>query len=93
MKMKQSGEIKGRTVAGGNKQQGYIDEEDATSPTLAMESVILMSLIDAEEERNSATIDVPNAFIQPVVEDKKKRVIVWIQGMLVDILVKIAPDV
>jgi hypothetical protein len=72
MKMKQSGEITGRTVACGNKQQGYINKEDATSPTLAMESVILMSLIDAEEEHDSATIDVPNAFIQTVVEDKKK---------------------
>ncbi len=58
-----------------------------------MESVILTSLIDAEEDRDSATIDVPNAFIQTVVEDKKKRVIVRIRGMLVDILVKIAPEV
>ena len=93
MKKKQSGEIKGRTVAGGNKQRGYIDKEDATSPTVATESVILTSLIDAEEGRDTATVDVPNAFIQTVVEDKKKRVIVRIRGMLVDILVKIAPDV
>jgi hypothetical protein len=85
--------IKGRTVAGRNKQRGYIEKEDATSPTVAMESVILTSLIDAEEDRDSATIDVPNAFIQTVVEDKKKRVIVRIRGMLVDILVKIAPEV
>jgi hypothetical protein len=93
MKMKQTGEIKGRTVAGGNKQRGYIEKEDATSPTVATESVILTSIIDAEENRDSATIDVPNAFIQTVVEDKNKRVIVRIRGMLVDILVKISPEV
>jgi hypothetical protein len=50
MKQKQSGEIKGRTVAGGNKQQGYIEKEDSSSPTVATESVILTSVIDAEEE-------------------------------------------
>ena len=49
MKMKQSGEIKGRTVAGGNKQRGFIDKEESSSPTVATESVILTSLIDAKE--------------------------------------------
>ncbi len=38
-------------------------------------------------------IDVPNAFIQTVVEDESKRVIICICGMLVDMLVKIAPEV
>ena len=38
-------------------------------------------------------VDVPNAFIQTVVEDAKKRVIIRIRGMLVDILVRIAPEV
>ena len=93
MKQKQTGEIKGRTVAGGNKQRGFIDKEDASSPTVATESVVLTSVIDAEEDRETAVVDVPNAFIQTVVEDKSKRVIVRIRGILVDILVKIAPEV
>ncbi len=38
-------------------------------------------------------IDIPNAFIQTVVKDKKRRVIIRIRGMLVDMLVKIAPEV
>jgi hypothetical protein len=29
------GKIKGRTVAGGNKQWDYISKEDASSPTVA----------------------------------------------------------
>ncbi len=90
---KRTGKIKGRTVAGGNKQRGYIGKEDASSPTVATESVILTSVIDASENRETAVIDIPNAFIQTVVEDSKRRVIIRIRGMLVDMLVKIAPDV
>jgi hypothetical protein len=90
---KRTGEIKGRTVAGGNKQRDYISKEDASSPTVAIESVILTSLIDAIESREVAVIDVPNAFIQTAVEDKKKRVIIRIRGMLADMLVRIAPEV
>jgi hypothetical protein len=40
-----------------------------------------------------AVIDIPNAFVQTVVEDKEHRVIVCIRGPLVDILVNIAPEV
>ncbi len=60
---------------------------------MATESVILTFVVDAIEERHSAVINIPNAFIQTVVEDKKQRVISRIRGMLVDILVKIAPQV
>ncbi len=79
---KRTGKIKGRTVAGGNKQQGYIEKEDASSPTVATESVILTSVVDASENRHTAVIDIPNAFIQTVVEDKKGRVIIrtWMTG-------------
>jgi hypothetical protein len=89
---KRTGEIKGRMVAGGNKQRGFIEKEDASSPTVATESVILTSLIDAEEKRDKAIIDVPNAFIQTFIKDKGKRVIVRIRGGLVDMLVKIAQE-
>ena len=50
-------------------------------------------MIDAIEERDIAIVDIPNALIQTEVTDENKRVIVCICGMLVDILVKIAPDV
>ena len=93
MKQKRTGEIKGRTVAGGNKQRGYIDKEESSSPTVATESVILTSIINAEAGRETAVIDIPNAFVQTVVEDKNKRVIIRITGMLVDFLCEIAPDV
>ena len=67
------GEIKGRTFAGGNKQRGYINPEDASSPTVLTETVILTSMIDAMEEREVAIVDIPNAFIQTEVTDKKRE--------------------
>ncbi len=90
---KRTGELKGRTVAGGNKQRGYNEKEDASSPTVATKSVILTSVIDTIKNCDVAVMDIPNAFIQTVVEDDNRRVIIRIRGMLVDMLVKIAPDI
>jgi hypothetical protein len=58
-----------------------------------MESVLLTCIIDAEEERDVAVIDIPNAFVQTRVEDEKDMAIIKLRGILVDMLVKIAPDV
>ena len=93
LKEKKDGTIKGRTVAGGNKQRGYISKEDSSSPTIASYSVLLSFIIDAEEGRDVAVIDIPNAFIKTRVEDKKDIAIIKIRGILVDILVDLAPDV
>jgi hypothetical protein len=65
LKEKRDGKIKGRTVAGGKKQRDYIPKEDASSPTVAIESVLLSCIIDAEEEREVAVIDIPNALSRP----------------------------
>ena len=48
LKQKRDQSIKGRIVAGDNKQRGYINKTDATSPTAALESVLLTSTIDAK---------------------------------------------
>ena len=90
---KRSGELKGRKVAGGNKQRDFVSKEEASSPTVSNDSTILSCTIDAKERRHVATIDVPNAFIQTRVVDDKRKVIVRIRGPLVDMLVEIAPEV
>jgi hypothetical protein len=64
LKLKREGTIKGRTVAGVNKQRDYISKEDSSSPTVATESVLLSYIIDAEEERDVAVVDIPNEFVQ-----------------------------
>lgn len=91
---KRTGEIKARTtVSGRNKQRDYISKEDVSSPTVATESVLLTCTIDALEERDVAVIDIPNAFIQTKVADKKNQVVIRIRGMVAEILVKIAPEI
>ncbi len=49
MKMKESREIKGMTVTGGNKQQCCINKEDSSFLPVATESVILTSVVYKRE--------------------------------------------
>jgi hypothetical protein len=93
LKQKRDGNIKGRTVAGGNNQRDYIYKEYASSPTLATESVLLSCIIDAKEERDVAVVDILNAFVQTRVENEKDMAFIEIRGILVDILEEIASDV
>jgi hypothetical protein len=95
VEQKRDGLIKARKVIGGNKQRDYITKEDVSSPTVTAEAVMLTCVIDAQEDRDVAVVDIPNAFVQTVVdeEDAEYRVIVRIRGPLVDILVSIAPDI
>ncbi len=56
---------------------------------------MLTCVIEAQESRDVAVVDIPNAFVQTVVsnEDKEHCVIVRKRGPLVDILVSLAPEV
>jgi hypothetical protein len=93
VKKKRSGQLKARKVAGGNKQRDFISKEDSSSPTVATESVLLTSVVDAKENRDVAIVDIPNAFIQTVVEDDEDKAVIRIRGHMVDVLVKVAPKV
>jgi hypothetical protein len=92
---KQDGVLKAQQVSSGNKQWGYIMKENARSPTVSSEVVMLACQIKSNEnrDRNVAIGDILNAFIQTVVEDEKDRVFICIHGPLVDVLATIAPDV
>ena len=68
-------------------------KEDASSPTVSAEAVMLTCIVDATENRDVAIVDIPNAFIQTIVEDEKNKAFICIRGPLVDILVSIAPNV
>jgi hypothetical protein len=80
-------------VARGNKQREYISKEDASSPTVTTEAILLLCIIDAKEERDVAVINIPNAFIQMQVEDKEDMAIIKISGVLINIHIQIAPNV
>ncbi len=55
---------------------------------MTAEAVMLTCVIDAQENRDVAVVDIPNAFVQTVVsdDDTEHRVMVHIRGPLVDIL-------
>ena len=80
-------------MAGGNKQRNFISKEEASSPTVATEAVMLTALIEAQENRDVAVIDIPNAFIQTKVEDEKDMVTIRVREELVKALLDIAPKV
>jgi hypothetical protein len=58
-----------------------------------MESIFLTAIIDAKEGCVVMTADVPNAFfIQTDMPEGEERVIMKITGVLVDMLVQMAPE-
>jgi hypothetical protein len=42
----------------------WLSREDSASSTAALKSIMLTAVIDAHEERDLMTCDIPNAFIQ-----------------------------
>jgi hypothetical protein len=92
---KRCGTVKGRMVYNGKPTREWPSREDSTSPTAAFESIMLTAVIDAHEERGVMTCDIPNAFIQalmPKVKDGDETVMMKITGVLVDMLVKLNPE-
>ena len=88
--------VKGRLVYDGSRTRDWVSREDAASPTVFMESISLTTVIDAKENRDIMTADIPNAFIQAhmlEIKNGEHHVIMKITGVLVDLLVKLAPDV
>ena len=81
---KRDGSIKGRTCANGSTQRSYISKDEASSPTAATESMLLTTAIEAKEERDAMTLDVPNTFLQtglPKEETTEERVIMKLKGI------------
>ena len=53
---------------------------------------MLTCVVDAEEDSDVATIDIPNAFIQTIVENEEYMMTIRVRGILVDVLLGIAPE-
>ena len=85
IKQKRCGKIKGRVVADGRKQRKFVPREDAASPTIKLESLLMSLMIDAKENRDVATADIVGAY--PLV-DMKDNVIVKLTGNSVGIMCK-----
>jgi Reverse transcriptase (RNA-dependent DNA polymerase) len=89
LKEKRTGKIKGRGCADGRKQRVYTAKEEASSPTVSIESIMLTSVIDALEGRHVATADIPGAFMQVEMDEV---VHMRLAGKMVELLLRIAPE-
>jgi hypothetical protein len=89
LKQKPNGTIKDCRCADGQKQQEYITKEDSCSPTVAIESVLISSVLDAMEGHDVAKVDIPCAFMQA---DMDKVVHMKLEGKMADLLVSLDPS-
>ena len=66
----------------GKGTRGWISREDKSSPTVLNESLMLTCTVDAYQERDVMSLDIPNAYIQAAVPKKEKgeRIIMKVRG-------------
>jgi hypothetical protein len=88
---KEDKRLKARACANGSIQRKFMKEEEASSPTVAAESILLTRIIKAKEKRDVMTTDIPNAFVQisAGLTEVGERMIIKIRGTLVDMLVEL----
>ena len=88
---KRDGTIKARACANGSTQRSYIEKHEAASPTVSTEALLTTAVIDAKQNRDIITLDIPNAFVQTPMPKSQQRVIMRINGLLVEYLDKLFP--
>ena len=92
LKEKRDGRIKGRGCADGRPQRLYTSRIETSSPTASLVGLMLTCMIDAFENRDVATIDIPGAFLQTKMPDDEEDVHVILDGRMAELLAKISPD-
>ena len=89
---KRDGTIKARACANRSVQRRYINKEEAASPTVSVDALLTTCVIDAKQKRDIITLDIPNAFIQTNLPQSDKKIIMRINGKLVDLIVELFPN-
>jgi hypothetical protein len=90
LKEKRDGSIKGRACTDGRKQREGSTKSYATSPTVALESVLITVTIDAFEKKELSIVDVPGAYLTA---DMEEEVFMCLRGKLAELMVKTAPEI
>ena len=85
IKIKRCGKVKGRTCADGSPQRKYVSRDEDTSPTLSIEALMGLLLINAFEGRDVVIFDVPGAYLHAKIPDSKFAIL-KIEGEFVDIM-------
>ena len=76
---KRDGRIKARKCAVGSKQRTYegYEKSDGTAPTVTTDAVLITGVIEAHEKRDTATCDIPGAFLDA---DNDETVLMLLRG-------------
>jgi len=91
---KKDGTVKGGCVYEGSKTRPHFTKEKTASPTASTEGIFITATIHAHKEHDVMTADIPNAFVQASLENLKdgdEKAVMKVTGMLVNLLVKVAP--
>jgi hypothetical protein len=93
LKEKRCGRIKGRGCADGRKQRLYKTKEETSSPTpISIEAVLFSCMIDAMEDCDVATLDIPGAFTRCMQAMIDEEVHIKFDGKLIDLLCQVNPS-
>jgi hypothetical protein len=92
LKEKRDGRIKGRGCADGRPQRLYTNKADSSSSTASLACVMMTCVIDAYEQRDVATVDIPGAFLQTKWPEDEKKVHVVLDDRMAELLSKISPE-
>ena len=89
IKQKRRGRIKAQGCVDGRKQRIHTMKQEASSPTVAIESLLLTCVIDVREHRDVAVVDIPGAFMQV---DMDELIFMRVDGKMAEIMVRIDPQ-
>ena len=90
MKEKRDGTIKAWGCTDSRQQPIYTQKEEASSPTVSLEAIMLSCSIDAKEERYMAVTNIPGAFLHA---DMKGTVHMILGGTIAKLIVKLEPKI
>ena len=85
---KRDGRVKACTCKNGSTQREYTDREEAASPIVMKEAVLITGVIEAKQRQDVMTANIPNAFVQTDVGKRSigEQIIMKIRGPLVKCL-------
>lgn len=89
LKEKRDGKLKGRTCADGRKQWVYKTNIETASPTVYIDSVMLIAIVDTTEKRVVAIADVVIAYLNANIDE---FLLLKMEEEQVDVLCKINSD-
>ena len=69
---KRTGEVKGRMLYNSKPTREWLSKEGSASPTTSLESIYLTAVINAKENHDVMTADIPNVFILHYAKSRAK---------------------